>query len=242
MELSRKVYFNKPGIYIIKNIETCQEYLGSTVNLYQRLHQHEYELMRGIHCNTHLQNSWNKYGKDCFEWSIEFEYNAIDEVKLRWIENLLIENFDLLKEDRGFNLTRVDEGTTYLRNDKSVREGERKPVIRYDMVTGEITEYPKMTEVTGHHGMRAIIKERRLTDKRYFWFLKDSFSIAELRKSFTSMRGKSRTNNRLVFDTHTGVYYDSVKEVSVLLDLPVTTFRYRVNSGHYNNRFLILNK
>ena len=61
---------NKCGVYIITNIENGNFYIGSSKNLKVRLYRHFWELDGNNHCNTHLQNAWNKYSSNKFEWGI----------------------------------------------------------------------------------------------------------------------------------------------------------------------------
>lgn len=61
---------NNSGIYKITNTVTGDFYIGSSVNLYNRIKKHRYSLIGNYHTNSHLQNSWNKHGTDCFEFSI----------------------------------------------------------------------------------------------------------------------------------------------------------------------------
>ena len=61
---------NKCGIYKITNTITGDYYIGSSVNIRRRLWKHELALIGNYHANPHLQNAWNKYGKDCFEFTI----------------------------------------------------------------------------------------------------------------------------------------------------------------------------
>ena len=67
MKVQRK--WNKvPGIYKItvkgKNKEYF--YIGSSINLYERLHNHKVNLKRGTHTNPIMQNLYNKYGLEAF--------------------------------------------------------------------------------------------------------------------------------------------------------------------------------
>ena len=57
------------GIYQIKNIETGDKYIGSSVDILRRFHHHKYYLRKGNHVNPHLQRAWNKYGGDKFEFA-----------------------------------------------------------------------------------------------------------------------------------------------------------------------------
>ena len=60
----------KCGIYIITNLINGKRYIGSAKNLRKRLYDHVWDLDKKIHPNNYLQNSWNKYGKDNFEYGI----------------------------------------------------------------------------------------------------------------------------------------------------------------------------
>lgn len=58
------------GVYIITNLVNGKRYIGSSRNLKERLIRHKWELDKGIHVNDYLQNAWNKYGEDSFEYGI----------------------------------------------------------------------------------------------------------------------------------------------------------------------------
>lgn len=58
------------GVYCIENIQTGKKYIGQSVNITRRIKRHTLELAKGCHSNTHLQNAWNRYGEDSFEFKI----------------------------------------------------------------------------------------------------------------------------------------------------------------------------
>lgn len=58
--------FKLIGIYCIKNILNNKEYVGSSKNIYNRLHTHRKLLLINNHHNKHLQAAWNKYGSEAF--------------------------------------------------------------------------------------------------------------------------------------------------------------------------------
>lgn len=58
------------GVYLIKNLANCSVYIGSSVDIYGRWRQHIWDLYNDRHHNLHLQNAWNKYGQDNFDFLI----------------------------------------------------------------------------------------------------------------------------------------------------------------------------
>jgi group I intron endonuclease len=64
------IYRNRSGIYLIKNTRSGGTYVGSASNLRMRHGMHHKHLSENRHSNAHLQRSWNKYGGDCFSFSV----------------------------------------------------------------------------------------------------------------------------------------------------------------------------
>lgn len=58
------------GIYCIENVITNKKYIGQSINIEDRWYKHKYALRRGTHDNEHLQNAWNKYGEENFDFYI----------------------------------------------------------------------------------------------------------------------------------------------------------------------------
>jgi group I intron endonuclease len=58
------------GVYIITNIVNGKRYIGSSKNIFNRLRDHIWDLNSNRHINSHLQNSWNKYSENNFEFGI----------------------------------------------------------------------------------------------------------------------------------------------------------------------------
>jgi group I intron endonuclease len=63
------------AIYQIKNKVNGKIYIGSTNNLNKRWNNHRSKLRNGEHENSYLQQAWNKYGEDAFEFSVLEEVN-----------------------------------------------------------------------------------------------------------------------------------------------------------------------
>lgn len=69
MEINFK-FKNKCGIYSILNLENGKRYIGSSKDIYNRLHEHLYNLKNNKAHNKHLQAAWNKYGEECFQFNV----------------------------------------------------------------------------------------------------------------------------------------------------------------------------
>ena len=87
------------GVYMIKNIVNNKYYVGSSIDIEKRWKQHIAELDKKCHNNKHLQNSWNKYGKDNFEFLVLQE---TDTENLRDCETSYIKKLDCV--NKGYNI------------------------------------------------------------------------------------------------------------------------------------------
>ena len=57
-------------IYAIVNSVTGKIYVGSAIHYPTRWTNHKSDLVCGRHCNRKLQNAWNKYGEEAFQFKI----------------------------------------------------------------------------------------------------------------------------------------------------------------------------
>jgi hypothetical protein len=94
------------GIYIIKNTQNNKVYVGSSVNIKNREYKHFWMLDRGVHDNSYLQHSYNKYGKDSFIFEIT---EICNESKLIDRENYYISYYKSNDMSFGYNLATVNE-------------------------------------------------------------------------------------------------------------------------------------
>lgn len=58
------------GIYKIRNIKTNDYYIGSSINIKRRWYRHLSLLRKNNHHSIILQNAYNKYGEESFEFII----------------------------------------------------------------------------------------------------------------------------------------------------------------------------
>lgn len=99
----------KAGIYKIVNAINGKVYVGSSVNLYNRIKNHFITLNNKNHHNNHLQKAYNKYGEENFyfeiiEIVIKNENNNIFKESILKIEQYWIDKLNACNEKYGYNL------------------------------------------------------------------------------------------------------------------------------------------
>ena len=107
---------SKIGIYYIKNTVTNQVYIGQTIDLDRRKRTHFNNLRNNRHVNTYLQNSFNYYGEDAFEFKIlcECSKEELDNEEIKFMNLYSSQQF-------GFNI--CDGGTHVFPNNVDENHG-----------------------------------------------------------------------------------------------------------------------
>ena len=97
---------SKSGIYRILNLVNKKCYIGQTRNFIKRFSRHRLDLRENKHENQYLQNAWNKYGEENFEFSIiesNIEYERLNELEEYYI---YFYNSFTDSNKSGYNLTK----------------------------------------------------------------------------------------------------------------------------------------
>ena len=118
----------KGYIYKIVNNKTGRFYIGSTNNLKRRCSDHITRLNHNYHPNKHLQEDFNKYGRDSFSVVTLLEFNGINRYGLYEEEKKYLNK---LSEDMCYNI--------HLVRDTDHISSLRKPCYILDLKGGIVT-------------------------------------------------------------------------------------------------------
>jgi predicted GIY-YIG superfamily endonuclease len=154
------------GIYKIENLINGKIYIGQSIDIEKRWSVHKAELNRNYHCNNHLQNAWNKYGEENFEFVIieECDNSQLNEREIYWIDKYG-------SYINGYNLTSGGGNT----------ESFSKPVIQFDCNGNELCRFLSVSEAeTSTNICYSQISEcccnKRKTAGGYIWQYADGFT------------------------------------------------------------------
>jgi len=72
-----------PGIYEIVHIASGKRYGGQAQDVHERWNTHKWILRRNCHHCRYLQNAWNKYGADAFEFRVIHNLSNVPKEQLQ---------------------------------------------------------------------------------------------------------------------------------------------------------------
>lgn len=98
---------NKPGIYIIINKVNGKVYVGSTCNAIEKRWSKHIRNMRLGKNTIHLQNAYNKYGEENFEFLVLQNVNVEDLDYILDIETAWIRYYDSANQNKGYNIQKI---------------------------------------------------------------------------------------------------------------------------------------
>ena len=112
-------------VYCIQNKINGKKYIGQTSNekgYNSRWNYHKWALKHNEHENKNLQNDYNVFGLEAFEFTLlhEFQANTLENL-LKTLDNMekyYIKSWNLLDENFGYNISRRGRN---IRNDKKTQ-------------------------------------------------------------------------------------------------------------------------
>ena len=238
------------GIYRIKNKLNGKCYYGSSNNIKKRWSVHLRQLRNKKHINTFLQNAWNKYGEDNFTFEIVEECTI---EKLLVLEQTYID--ELGDYNIGLSASGGDNITKNPNKDKIIENIKKGNKIWRD----SLTEEEKLIRFS-----KPLEKNPNWKGGKSFQYCKCGKRIGYGHTYCQKCRPRNGKNNPFYGKTHTQevldnlrlqmldnipqnsksviintVEYESYKDASEKLKIPVTTIRWRILSKNpkYKNYF-----
>lgn len=121
------------GIYYIENLINNKKYIGKSINIREREKYHFRKLKKNKHVNKYLQNSWNRYGKENFSFSVleECDIENLNEKEKYWINKLNTAN-----KNFGYNLTYGGDGASIGDKNPQYKKGLPEHLIGKGFTSG----------------------------------------------------------------------------------------------------------
>ncbi len=169
------------GIYCIENLVNGKKYIGLSINIEDRWYVHKTTLRGNYHDNSYLQNAWNKYGENNFEFWI-IEKCGKNETILKKKEMHYIRFYNSFAHDKngGYNLSRGgDRNFGYkltpeqLKHHIEVRIGKITPQFVKDKISKALLGKPK-PEGYGQRKQGVKKKQKFKTTSKYVGVSYDS--------------------------------------------------------------------
>jgi predicted GIY-YIG superfamily endonuclease len=199
----RPVYLKRKNvIYKITNIVDNKFYIGSASFYDKRIGTHINKLRNKTHFNKYLQNAWNKYGENSFEFSIIEQVNNKENLIKR--EQYYLDLYKSYIKEIGYNINKKAESRLggkmpesakikignfwrgkkhslerikNLIKDRTLSQG--RSILVYDKDFNFINEYPSLSETSRQLKLtiaaicRQCQKNKRTTHSKYNFRYKD---------------------------------------------------------------------
>lgn len=170
------------GIYAIHNVVNDKYYIGQAQDINNRWIRHRSNLKNNTHDNSHLQNAYNKYGKENFEYLVieECEIYELDEKEITYIQQ-----YD--SYNNGYNQDLGGKGCRgYRHTEEEILKMRMvqnpRAVLQLDMNLHVVNKWystshaGKTLNLSGR-GIKAVCerKNRQKTIGGYYWIYEDEY-------------------------------------------------------------------
>ena len=221
-------------IYQITNLKNNKFYIGSTNNYKIRKRKHLWDLRNNKHVNNHLQNSYNKYGEEFFEFKILIECEDIKEKEQEFLDNL-----DFTK---AYNISNKAVGGDIIKTFPLERQKEiynklsesmkGKLPINILKIKIENVEYISMSEASRMLNIHLTTIKHRCNSLNIKY--KD-WNIVGKEKDVNKMYKEGQKVGHIVMCEN--LEFSSYAEAARFFNLSITALQNRVKSNNYSNYY-----
>ena len=241
----------KSGIYCIINISNSKRYVGSSINMYQRLLTHRSELRHNNHGNKKLQSSWNKYGEDLFDFYIlEFcDENDLLQREQFYMDSLNSEfNLDRLADRKVRSIESIKlQSETRKRKIESgeIKTNCAKEIFQYSLDGEFIAKHDSIKKAAKANVIHGSGIERFLYGQykkggEYLW----SYTFRKSMPPYEKAKKDNSFNNKKVvlidILNNSEIIFESIKDCANHLNLTHSSIRSVLKSGRiYKKQYMI---
>lgn len=194
------------GIYRITCTANNKSYIGSSLNIDERLAQHRCDLKHNRHHSAYMQRCYNKYGIESFKFDILAQFLECTEDLLRDIEYLFIMKLNpefnyAIPCVRTFNTElwkkKISESTKKLYTEKGYKNPRLGIGKRYDIYNhfgDKVAEHKTITEaaafvgVVSYHSLNNGLRNYGIAiTKNYYGIIPEGENIIEIVLSNTKL-------------------------------------------------------
>lgn len=127
--------FKDSGLYMIVNEANGKVYIGSSINVYRRYKEHKKQLNDNKHTNSHLQHSFNKYGKEKFKFKIIKRFVPHDDLYKEETKEIL--KYKSNDSEFGYNKELPNLNGKKIKSEETKEKLRRSTLKRFGIVTDE---------------------------------------------------------------------------------------------------------
>lgn len=200
-------------LYEITNLLNGMGYVGITKGrIKKRWWAHKNDLKKNKHANRWLQNAYNKYGPEAFEYKVRQVCSSLKE--LNDLEKFVLEN----EKHRLYNIKKGGYDAPPVKHTEEAKrkigEASKIPVVGMSIKTGEIKEYAcsKDTQKDGFN-YKNIGKccrlsmsyssgriQQAISTGKWVWMYKSEFNLKEMdrRAELARRRGKNDQSRPII--------------------------------------------
>ena len=190
------------GVYSIMNLVNNKRYIGQSVDVYVRWGNHKSALRNNRHGNKHLQNAWNTYGEDNFNFEV---LSVCDIDTIDKIEQYYIKLFDTINPEFGYNKESGGHENKYLsiesRNIISKKRKGKRLTDDHKLKISKSGQGRKFSEETKNKISNALTGIKRSDETR--------------EKISESRTGKKSWSNKSIYCIELDEVFYSIKEAEL---------------------------
>lgn len=211
------------GIYSITNKLNGKRYIGQTYNFKYRWMRHRSYLKHNTEHNAHLQNAWNKYGAENFEFEIieRCKFEQLDEREIYWINYYDSKNAGYNFADGGLGCKGYKHTDEEIAKMRMIQNPE--PIVMLDLNGEYIRTFVSAGEAGDFLGKKSTSGIKRCCEKDkykkaygYIWIYEKDYKSGNIDWNYYLSKNKNLPKPVLQYDLNMNFIreYESANETS----------------------------